>query len=348
MATPKQQIESRVDEAIANGAIPASERQATIEFLTKDQGRLDFFSKELAGGSYFGKKAREEADLRRKHEEDMKRERAAVQAERDALQAWSRDARAEVDRARAIQDERDHLLAENAAYKQVASDWNLDDQVVVPKRPERPQVPVDQRIQPTLDGRLRDTQTGKFVSEERATQAFQELIGLTSKAMAIQAEHQQLFGAPLTDSLMEEALAAGQSDIRQYWESKYNAPARRAELAEQARNQEIAKIREEERSKILSEMAVDPSKFGAVSSTGYQPSPLANTYMQSRAADLSPLKGEDGAPVAPEKKSQLAAAASSIQRSGQMFNKYFNLDGTPRSGVRPPDSYGQNMAYQDQ
>jgi hypothetical protein len=348
MPTPRQQIEARVDEAIAKGALPPAERQATIEFLSKDDSRAQFFAQELAGGSYFGTRAKQEAEARRKSQEDIERQRAAVQAEKQALEAWSRDARAEVDKARAIEDEHKRLIAENAALRQVAKDYNIEEELTVqPQR--RTDIPMDQRIQPTVDGKLRDVQTGRFVSEERATQAFQELIGMTSKAMSVQAEHQQLFGAPLTDSIIEEAIAAGNPDIKGYWEAKYNVPAKRAQLAEEQRTREIARIREEERNKVLAEMAIDPSKFVGAS-PGYTPqsSPLANAYMQSRASEMNPVNGVEGTQVIPpEKRSDVQTMRERIAAGVQSYNKYFNIDGTPRQGVRPPGSYAESMAHQD-
>lgn len=344
--TPVQQIQRRVDEAIAKGALPAADRQATIEFLSKDQARADFFARELAGGSYFGKKAQEEAALRKTHEEQMVREREALAREKQSLEVWSRDARVELDRARQIQAEHDRLLAENGSLRQVTRDYNLEGEVQLPTRAVAAQAPT---IQPDAQGRLRDVSTGKFISEERATQAFQELIGLTSKALTIQAQHQQLFGQPLTDSLIEEALAAGQPDLNAYWEAKYNVPAKRAELGEQVRQAEVSKIREEERAKLLGEMAVDPSRFaGGAGNYTPEPSLLANTYMHSRAAEANPFTGADGkTPLLPEQRSHVAAKRASLDAANTMWQRHFNPDGTPRSGVKPPQSYTDNLAYQD-
>lgn len=349
MPTPRQQIESRVDEAIAKGSIPAAERQATIDFLSKDEGRAQFFAQELAGGSYFGKKAQEEAQARKRAQEEIERQRAALAAEKASLEAWGRDARAEVDKARAIEEERVRLIAENAKLHQLAKDYNIEKEAAAIVGTPAPAAPMGERIMPDSQGRLRDVQTGKFVSEERATQAFQELIGMTQAAMTVQAEHQALFGTPLIDPIIQEAIAAGQSDIKGYWEAKYNVPGKRAELAEQSRAREIAKIREEERTRILSEMAIDPSKF-AGANPGYieRTSPLANTYMQSRAAEMNPVTGAEGTTaVAPEKRGDVQTMRDRVAAGAAAFTKHFNPDGTPRQGVKPPASYAQSMYDQD-
>jgi hypothetical protein len=341
MATPRQQIEARVDAAISAGKLAQAERQEAIEFLTKSPGRTEFFAQELAGGKYFTERAMKEAEDRRARQQELEQERQKIQAERTRLEIWSRDARAELDRARQIEQDREQLIRENAALRQVARDYNIKDEEVVVPQP-KPQVPVEERIQPTHDGRLRDMATGKFVSEEQASQALQNIIAMTSKAMAVQAEHQRLFGAPLEDSLIEEAIAAGQTDVRQYWETKYNVSARKAQLAEDQRNQEIAKIREEERQKILGEMAVDPSKFVGTPQPWQSPSPLADAYMHSRAAENNPV-GD----LAPEKRSMLQQSRERVGNASAKFNALFNPDGSVRQGAKAPQSYYQNMADQD-
>lgn len=351
MPTPQQQNQARVEEAIAQGKIPASERQATLDFINGSPQRAEWFSQQLAGGSYFTKRAMQEAEERRQRQAEIERERQAVQSQREQLEVWSRDARAELDRARQIELEHQRLLAENAALRQATKDFNIDDQVVMPSAP-RPATPIPgTTIQPDFNGRLRDTQTGKFISQEEGTRAFQTLIGMTSKAMSVQAEHQRLFGEPLQDSLIEDTIAAGLDDPRAYWEAKYNVQAKRVELAEQAELAKVARIREEERSRLLSEMAVDPTKFAGGGPGAYVPgtSPLADSYMHSRAAAMNPVN-EAGQPISdlsPEKRPHLITSQQRISAASERFAKHFNPDGTPRAGMKPPASYVQSMYEQD-
>lgn len=351
MPTALEQIRSRVDDAIAQGKIPAQEREETIQFLSKDPNRAEWFSSQLAGGSYFTRKAQEEAEKRRQWEAQKEAERQAIAAQRNELEAWSRDARAEVERARAIQEERDRLLAQNAKYQQLVSDFNLRDQLegyeeVVEKKETKPVTFGTQKQTPD-----RDPETGRFISRDEGAQAFQEMMRLTSKLGSIQARHQQLFGQPLTDSLIEEAMAAGSLDkIEEYWANKYNVGAKEAELQARRQAEYESKIREEERQKLMAELAINPSQYIG-GNPGYQPSssPLADAYMNSRAASMNPVAGTEGtnAYVPPEKRSDLAMSRERVAAGATAFNKYFNIDGTPRAGVKPPKSYVQSMYDQD-
>lgn len=336
MPTPRQQIESQIDWAIANGKIPAADRQKHIEFLVSNQ---DFYSSALAGGAHFTNKAKEMALERQQAEAQIQAERAKLAQERNEMAAWGRDARAELDRVKAIENEHRALLEENARMRQLAKDYNIEDEL--PARPEPQRQMPNQYQQPMLaqPGRQRDPETGRFLSRQEGEQFAQGVLNMTSGAMAAAAEHFALFGTPLSDNIMQEAIAAGAPDVKAYWETKYNVPAKRQEKAETDRAAEIERIRAEERQKVMTEMAIDPSRFVPGQGTYQsQRSPLQDAYMHSRAAAMNPVT-ESGERIVPEKMSDIQATNSRVQSSAAAFAKHYNPDGSPRQGVKPHATY---------
>ncbi len=344
MPTPRQQIEAQVDWAIQNGKIPATDRAKHIEFLTSN---ADFYGSALAGGARFTQQAQEMAAQRRQLEEQAAIERRKLEAERAELSAWSRDARAEIENANRIRAEHEALIAENGRLRQIAEDYNFKPEDLPPSTRTSPTPRPAQPVYDPNSQRARDPQTGRFLSREEGTKFAEGVINMTSGAMKAAAEHFRLYGEPLADNIMEEALNAGETDVYRYYAGKYNIEAKRAELAEKAREAEIERIRVEERQKVMTEMALDPSRF--VNGTpGYQPqtSPLADAYMHSRAAAQNPVSGQEGtAIVPPEKRSDLQMNMERVNRGAEAFAKHYNPDGTPRQGVKPHASY-QPVSYE--
>jgi len=125
-----------------------------------------------------------------------------------------------------------------------------------------------------------------------------------------------LFGQPLTDDLVSEALQAGQTNLRSYWEQKYNYAGRRQQMESQEKEKEIERIRAEERAKVMQELSMDPSRLMTGSGFGVQvpKSPLMSTYEASAAL-------QDGAEnrVAPEMRPDVALQASRVQKAAEYW-----------------------------
>lgn len=96
--------------------------------------------------------------------------------------------------------------------------------------------------------------------DQRARELAAGAQGYYGEIFEIQHEHQALFGKSINGKeLMKEATLAKQTP-EEYWKAKYNPEARRAELAKQTDDARITKIREEERAKVMSELANPATK----------------------------------------------------------------------------------------
>src|SRR5260370_4775199 len=83
---------------------------------------------------------------------------------------------------------------------------------------------------------------------------------VASEIMDMQAEHVALFGAPLFNSteIVKEAVKS-QKAIRAVWEQKFDVPKKREEVAAAKKATEEARIRSDERTKVLSEFKLNAS-----------------------------------------------------------------------------------------
>ena len=96
--------------------------------------------------------------------------------------------------------------------------------------------------------------------DQRARELAAGAQGYYGEIFEIQHEHQALFGKSINGKeLMKEATLAKQTP-EEYWKAKYNPEARRADLAKQTDDARITKIREEERAKVMSELANPATK----------------------------------------------------------------------------------------
>ena len=80
--------------------------------------------------------------------------------------------------------------------------------------------------------------------------------------MVIQMEHKQVFGQELPiGEFYDAAMAANDGkSLRQQWETKYNVPAKREEIAKKAAEEHDNAIRAEERKKVLGEVSNPASR----------------------------------------------------------------------------------------
>lgn len=101
-----------------------------------------------------------------------------------------------------------------------------------------------------------------YLKMEDAQKAMIDNLKVQNRLFYLAAQHQKLFGEPLEDEgLIDRAIAANRT-LDQEWEDKYKVADKRAELATQAQEAHDAKIREEERTKILSELKLPEIRDG--------------------------------------------------------------------------------------
>jgi hypothetical protein len=336
----RQQIEQFVDEGIRAGNLSAQFRSKYIEDFSNDPKAAEWFAGGFMRYADYTNKQKERAEMEKQAHAAIAAERSKVESERQRLTDWERQARAEIDRLRSTEGESARYRQAVAQYQQVLKDFNLTDHDPLSGQPA-PSMPTPSQTQPpSTSYQPPTTDQTRWVSQTEAVETIGRVVDLQGELLAIAAEHQFLHGQPLRENLIQEAKQAGQlGNIRSYWEHKYNIPGKRAELEEKNRNEEYDRIRREEREKVLSELAADPSRIvqpGGI----WQPeaSPLASNYMASRAAAHNPVSSENrqsGTPAGqterrlPEQISHVESKRSSVEAAANYFNKHYTPDGTP-------------------
>jgi hypothetical protein len=97
-------------------------------------------------------------------------------------------------------------------------------------------------------------ETQKLI-EDRARELAAGTAGYFGSVLSISHQHRQLFGKDIDPSdLIKQAMLAKETPDA-YWKKTYNPDARREELAKKADEERVTKIREEERAKVMSELA---------------------------------------------------------------------------------------------
>lgn len=331
MPTPRQQVEQRVDALIAESVIPRDMRDQYINMLAGNDTLASRFSNELAGGAYFTQRAQQEAEQRRQAQAQIEAERQAVQAERQRLEQWQQTAERELAEAKARGASATELATKAALYEQALREYApaVLEQIHVPQIPAPSyQPPTQTAPSPATPGL-----GAGYVKMEDVQSFARELVDLQSKTNRINSQHYRLFGTFPEDDVVSEALRANQ-DPEAYWRAKYNVGGREAQLASERQAAEVARIREEERSKLMAEMAIDPSRIvGGPGQGSGQASILAQTYMAEAARQRSPLAPDpNAAPVSPEMRPDLQTTFNRVSNAAGYFAKNFAPDGTPLTG----------------
>lgn len=333
----RDQVTEQVDQLIAEGAISSAMRDRYIELLAADDTTAQAFANRMLRGADYTHKTQALAAQRREQEAKLQQEREQLAAERAALQTWEQEVKTEITRLRGLEQQTPELMARVAAYETALKNYNLMDEVQVPTLSNgqvgagyQPPAKTGDNMFNTGNGsgsgNVAGQQAGAGLTREEVSTFAQELLTLTGQAFAIAGEHHRLFGQPLTDDLVSEALQAGQTNLRSYWEQKYNVAGRRQQMESQEREKEIERIRAEERAKVMQELSMDPSRLMTGSGFGVQvpKSPLMSTYEASAAL-------QDGAEnrVAPEMRPDVALQASRVQKAAEYWNKHFDPQGNP-------------------
>ncbi len=327
--TYAEQIAETVDGWVKAGRIQEGMRGQYIEMLT--QGGLD---QEVAGmfmrHSDYTRKTQEVAEERRRLEAERADAQQQFASRRAALEEWERDVKGEIQRLKQLESQYPEMTARIAAYEQALEDYGLKDQVKVSvaSAPQgEPNMP-----QPTNPTNQPATQA-QYLTRDEVGQFAQQLLQMQGTAFAVAGEHQRLFGQPLSDDIISEAIAANQ-DVRTFWESKYNVAGKRAEVAAREREAEIAKIREEERAKIMAEFTTDPSRLTG-SSPITAPGPLKPVSEVFDKFSSRALLADD-APKAPELIPSQIAQSQRVNKAAAAWDKMFDADGNPRSQAGGP------------
>jgi hypothetical protein len=314
---PNEAIERTVDDLIAKGRIPKDMRDTYVRDLENG------FGAELLRGADYTKKTQQLANEKRQYEQWVEQERQKVQAERERLSQWQQRAEGELGRM-------PELTARLAAAEQALRDYKIYEEVNLPPIGAAP-AQSRQTFQP------QQTQQMNGLSREEAASYIRDLTILQGKVNKINAQHMRLFGEPLDDDLVTHYLTTGE-DPEQHWRVKYAVENRQAEMQTKKREAEYASMKEQMRSELMQEMALDPSRItGTPSPTFGRQTPLMEQYTHSRATAHSQNHANDNpAPkadeyVPPEKRPELQASRDRIASASRMYLDNFDQVGNPTS-----------------
>lgn len=330
MPTHREQITQIVDELIQQGVIARDMRDQYVQLMTSSDAVAERFGGMLMRGQDYTRKTQEVAEQRRQLQTAQEAERQKLAADRAALEQWQSQAQARLAEADQLGRQLPELAAKVAAYEQILSDYNLQEQVKLPTLPGLQTPPQTTHASAAL-AHPPSGAPSQWLSREEGVGALRELLEQQQQMAIIQARHSQLFGEPLLDPVLTEAMNAGQG-VQEYWRAKYNVSAKEAELAQRRRDQEIAAIREQVRTELQAEYASDPNRLvGSATPNGVaNRSQILDAYAANRALAANPLQSaEDGASLPPERRGEIAAARSRLDAARAMFEKNFSPDGRP-------------------
>jgi uncharacterized phage-associated protein len=323
MANPE--VERLVDDLIRQGRVTETMRAEYVSLIERGLGD------HLLRGADYTNKTKQLADERRAFEAQLQAERTRLNEERMKLEQWQGQAQAELNRYRQVDSQLPELTAKIAAYEQKLKDYQIFDEVVVPTVKTTNPTPTPG---PTF-GNPQQGSGGKFLTIEDANTFGANMLNLMKKVNKIQAQHRRVFGEDLDDDLIEHFTQTGE-DPEQYWRVKYAVDNKIQEIAIKNREAEIMKIREEERAKVLNEIARDPGRvvgpqLGGRTHGGL--TPLLEAYTQSRAMQHGQNQVPEVTPkgdfIPPERKPELAASRDRVAAAQNMFMKNWDDTGIP-------------------
>jgi hypothetical protein len=321
------QISSYVDELVKDGAIPEGMRDEYVKMMTAKPETAERFAGSLMRGSDYTRKTQALAEQRRQQEAEIATERARVFAEQQALKQWETETKSEIERLRQFADQSPHLQAQIARYEQKLSDYNLledGDKVAIPTPQPKGESAMPTQTQVTQPN-------NNNLTREDAASALRDVMIMQGDLMDIAGEHQRLFGQPLSGNLMQEALNAGESSIRSYWEKKFNVGGKRAEVEASTRAAEIEKIRAETRAQVMAELTTDPSRvMGGQPYQQAQSSPIFDKFSSRAVSAATDGTVKPLSELSPELRPIPMATEARLDRAMTSYLKDFNLDGSPR------------------
>jgi len=286
------------------------------------------FSSLFLRGSDYTRKTQQLAEERRDAEAKLRDEWGKFQSEKAKLEQWQGQVQGDLNEYNKVIKEMPAVKARMAAAEQALRDYQIYDQVSLPSvdvshDSPTPKPPMQRDQTPT---------NPHFVTLEDANNAMSKLMALNGKIMKIQAQHQRLFGEPLDDDLIDHFARTGE-DPEAHWRVKYGVEAKQAELRTRNEEAERARIREEERAKIMAEISSDPGRVvGSPLQRGGMP-PVMERYAASRATAHSQNHANDNpAPKAddfipPEKRPDIQASRERVAAAQNFFYKHWDDTG---------------------
>lgn len=184
-----------------------------------------------------------------RHMEQLKRDKQEYEQHINAVTDWKVQAEAEYFQ---MQTAKATAEAENTRLKALATEYVPESEL---GKVTTVTTKVNEPVQAQFD-------TSQFVKTEDAQAAMLNTIKVQSQLLAIAAQHQKLYGEPLDDVELVDRAIANKRDIKTEWETHYKVADRRAEIVATQQEAHDQKIREEERTRVLSELKLPETRPG--------------------------------------------------------------------------------------
>lgn len=246
MAKAKEALEQWLEGLEKQGKLETEALEAVRSALSPD--KLPAEAVEYIGGSVLRQEDYSKVIQAAKTKEQ---EAAAYQQE---LANWKGTAEAEYfEMQRKLSEAEQEAAALRATAREYVPEAELD------KLERKPVVKDPKEVVPQID-------TSEFLKKQEAQEAMMNALKVQNRLMFIGAQHQKLFGTPLEDAeLIDRAVTAGRT-LDEEWEDRYKVADKKAELAKAEQEAHDQKIREEERSRVLSELKLPEQRSGAPTS----------------------------------------------------------------------------------
>ncbi len=186
---------------------------------------------------------------------DLQQQEAATQTYQQSLVEWKTKAESEYNSMRQKLAEAEAARARAAALAQT---YGADPEEIGTYTP-----PAQPRVEtPTFDPK-------DFISTKDAQEAMVNQLRLQNKLLTLSAQHQKLFGEPLMDDELVDRALRNRRSIEDEWKESFQVEQKRNEQAQAQQEALLARIREEERAKVLSELQLPQSRPEAPTSPLY-------------------------------------------------------------------------------
>lgn len=320
-------IERAVDALIQSGRVARDMRDTYIQHFEQNLGN------DLLRGADYTNKTKALADERRQAEQWLQQERQKVESERQQLRNWHGQVDAQLQDYDRVTADMRRMAAENAAYKQALTDYQIIDKVAIPSISDPDPRPRPDNRTPSQTATPHQQENPNVLTRDVAYGALRDMGVLNGKINRINAQHMKLYGEMLEEDLFTHYFQTGQ-DPEEYWRVKYGVDNKRAEIESKRREAEMAALREQVRAEVMQQMALDPSRI--VGGPSQNPvgglTPMMETYTQSRAMAHNPVQDNSKKTsdfIPPEMKPDIAASRDRVARATDKFVKNFDPLGRP-------------------
>jgi hypothetical protein len=287
---PKQtefSVKDYIADLVKDVTVPEDQRKALETVLAQDVVAARVRDSVLRQSEF--SRQMDALTAERKHiEEELKKAETTYNGRYAGLAKWKSDSEAELQRLEAAaQAEKARADAATAALEKAAREYDF----------KPTEVGFDTKAAPATNGRT-DIDPKQFLTrkewEEETARLGQAIGNFSPELLDIQESHRQLFpDKPLSMKALVDAARKEGRTVQEVWSERFKVGERMQELQQQAVQKHDDAIREDERKKVLTEVATGPIP-GSQGRPDFKPGPI-----WEHVPDLVVKKDANGAPENP-------------------------------------------------